>query len=114
MENLKKGDLVSLKKEALELSYVKCRKEYTNIYEGKSGVVIGIAGTGKVAVQFDERCFTSNTVVSSHDNGCHGKGRIHYCWYFPEGCLKYETLTKDNNNIKSLSDLDYLAIGIYN
>ncbi len=83
------GDRVSLKKEALSLSYVMSRKSYTNMYEGKKGTVIGYSSTGKVAVQFDDIVFDKAIsediqIISSHDNGCHGKGKIHYCWYVPD------------------------------
>jgi hypothetical protein len=81
------GDRVSLKKSALSLSYVVCRGFYTNMYEGKTGTVIGFAeSTGKLAIEFDDIVFIGGQ-RSSHDNGCHGKGKLHYCWYIPEECV---------------------------
>ena len=83
------GDRVALNAVALLLRYVVCRAAYTDVCVGKKGTVIGYAETGKVAVQFDEPIFTQQYLRrSSHNNGCHGKGKINYCWYFPESCLE--------------------------
>lgn len=79
------GSRVSLAAEALNLSYIKGRSFYTNMYEGKKGKVIGFtADLTKLAIEFDDVVFTRpNGQTSSHDNGCHGKGKKHYCWYIP-------------------------------
>lgn len=101
MIGLKLNDRVSLKKEALSLSYVVGRRFYTNMYEGKTGKVIGFTDSGKIAIQFDDIVFTRpDGIRSSHDNGCHGRGRIGYCWYIPSYCLELiseENTTIDNN-----------------
>ena len=92
---------VKLNAKALNLPYVKSRKKYTNMYENKTGTVIGYSGTGKVAVEFDDVVFIDSTRLSNHDNGCHHKGRLHYCWYIPEDCLdiignnSFQTLDED-------------------
>ena len=84
MERLKIGDRVALAESALSIGYIRARSFYTNMYEGKLGTVIRIAGTGKIGVQFDDIVFTRpQGIKSSHDNGCHGAGRERYCWYIP-------------------------------
>ena len=89
MQLYKKGDRVELLTLALRLAYVNKRKAYTNMYLGKKGTVIGYASTGKVAIEFDDIVFTqSQTHLSSQDNGCHGKGKLHHCWYLPEDVIK--------------------------
>lgn len=88
------GERVSLNKGALSVSYIACRSFYTNMYEGKTGKVVGYAETGKVAVEFDDKVFTDTRRISSHNNGCHGKGKLHYSWYIPEEHL---TLAQNNN-----------------
>ena len=81
----KKGDRVLLLASALRVLYITIRSEYTNMYPGKTGTVIGYSETGKVAVQFDDKVFHMHDIkISSHDNGCHGKGDLHYCWYIEE------------------------------
>lgn len=76
------GDRVVLRKSALSTPYIANRLSYTNMYEGKRGVVIAIAETGKYAVQFDDIVFTRpNGIISSHDNACHGRGKQQHCWY---------------------------------
>ena len=89
MESFKMGDRVSLRESALSLSYVIGRRTYTNMYTGKTGAIIGVTADGtKLAIQFDDIVFTHyKEQRSKHDNGCHGKGKIHYCWYIPFGCL---------------------------
>jgi hypothetical protein len=101
MNTLAIGDRVSLTKEALSLSYVKGRHWYTDVYEGKTGTIIGYtADCSKLAIQFDEKIFTRpNGQISSHDNGCHGKGKRQYSWYFPICCV---TKIKVVNNNKLL------------
>ena len=91
------GDRVSLREEALSLSYIACRSFYTNMYAGKKGKVIGYTSeTNKVAVEFDDIVFTRpDGRVSSHDNGCHGKGKKRFCWYITEECLEPVTDTND-------------------
>lgn len=85
------GTRVRLLDVALHIPYIATRKHYTNMYEGKSGTVIGYSSTGKVAIEFDDIVFTSHTTrLSSHDNGCHGKGKLHYCWYIPEFAIELE------------------------
>lgn len=85
MEGYKIGDRVSLDKCALSLSFIVGRRTYTDMYEGKTGTVIGFTADGtKLAIQFDTIVFTNyKDQRSSHDNGCHGKGKLHYCWYIP-------------------------------
>jgi hypothetical protein len=96
MREYKVGDRVKLKKLALSISYIAGRHFYTNMYEGKTGTVIGYTQeTGKLAIEFDDIVFTSTERKSSHNNGCHGRGKIDYCWYLPaeERFLEVE----DNN-----------------
>ena len=96
MQAYKVGDRVALEKGALSLSYIKSREFYTNMYEGKKGTVIGFTGrdtyeplSTKVAIQFDDVVFTRpDGQISSHDNGCHGKGKRKYSWYIPEAFIK--------------------------
>lgn len=81
----KVGDRVKLNSKGLNVSYVQARRAYTNMYVGKRGKVVRIAGTGKIGVEFDDIVFTQHaTRLSSHDNGCHGSGLLHYCWYIPD------------------------------
>jgi hypothetical protein len=99
MQAYKVGDRVALEKSALSLPYISSREFYTNMYEGKKGTVIGYTGNGsKVAIQFDDVVFTRpDNQISSHDNGCHGKGKRKYSWYIPEAFIK--PLVEDNNAI---------------
>lgn len=100
MNRFKIGDRVVLKESALSLPYVVARRCYTSMYKGKAGRVIGYAITGKVAIEFDERVFLSDTITSSHDTGCHNKGKKHYCWYIPEVCISLEeTVTNNESNL---------------
>ena len=100
----KVGDRVSLKKSALSISYIAGRHWYTNMYEGKQGKIIGFtANTGyngtsnKVAIEFDDVVFTRpDGKKSSHDNGCHGKGRVQYCWYIPAECIESAEISEDD------------------
>lgn len=92
-----KGERVSLKKGALSVSYIACRSFYTNMYEGKKGKVLGYSETGKVAVEFEDIVFTDRSRRSSHDNGCHNKGKIHFCWYIPEEYL--ESISGNNSDL---------------
>ena len=93
------GDRIKLKATALELSYVKARKHYTNMYEGKLGTIICFAGTGKPGIEFDDIVFPDfKTKKSSHDNGCFGKGKLHFCWFIPEAFLE---------KIETSDDTDY-------
>lgn len=89
MEKYEYGDRVSLRESALSLSYIVGRRTYTNMYTGKTGTIIGETADGtKLAIQFDTIVFTnSREHISSHDNGCHGKGRRQYCWYIPKECV---------------------------
>jgi hypothetical protein len=104
MKVLEIGSRVSLKKETLDLSYLKGRHWYTNMYEGKKGRVIGFTAensyaplSNKVAIEFDDVVFTRpDGQISSHDNGCHGKGKKQYCWYIPASCLNLIELSSDN------------------
>jgi len=79
------GDRVSLNEEALFLGYIASRKFYTNMYAGKKGTIIGFTqDLNKIAVEFDDIVFTRpDGKVSSHDNGCHGRGKQRFCWYIP-------------------------------
>jgi len=96
MEDFRIGDRVSLKEEARSLSYVAGRHWYTDVHEGKTGTIIGFTGghtyspiSNKVAIQFDKPIFTRpDGKASSHDTGCHGKGRTRFSWYFPADCIK--------------------------
>jgi hypothetical protein len=98
MELFKIGDRVSLLKEARSLSYVSGRHFYTDVHEGKMGTIIGFTGghtyspiSNKVAIQFDTPIFTRpEGRISSHDTGCHGKGKNRFSWYFPANCIKRE------------------------
>lgn len=94
-EKFKIGDRIALNDYGMKLPYVMSRLFYTNMYEGKKGTVIGYSGTGKVAVEFDDIVFTqSEKRISSHNNGCHGKGKLNYCWYLPEIALEFESKQK--------------------
>jgi len=95
------GDRVSLRQSALSLSYIAGRRTYTNMYAGKTGTIIGVtADRSKLAIEFDDVVFTNHKEHwSSHDNGCHGKGKIHYCWYIPFGGLD---IIEDEDNTNEL------------
>lgn len=86
MEGYKIGDRVLLNESALSLSYIVGRRWYTNMYAGKMGTIIGTtADLSKLAIQFDDKVFVApNGRRSTHDNGCHGRGKIGYCWYIPQ------------------------------
>jgi len=85
------GERVTLQPGYNNYVYISRREKYTNMYVGKIGTIIGVASTGKIAVEFDDKVFTKyDTQLSSHDNGCHGKGKLHYCWYIPEDVLEYK------------------------
>lgn len=88
MEKFKKGDVVWTCNRVDTLTYIRTRIErgYVHMSDGMIGQVLGYSSTGKVAVQFVHKVF-DNPGQSSHDNGCHGKGRIGYCWYIPESKL---------------------------
>ena len=90
MKNIQIHSRVKLLKASLEIPYIKKRKSYTNMYAGKTGTVLGFTVIGdKVAIQFDDIVFTdSSTRVSSHNNGCHGRGELDYCWYTPIDCVE--------------------------
>jgi hypothetical protein len=91
------GDRVSLDKRALSISYIQARQFYTNMYEGKSGTILGYSETGKAAVEFDDIVFTRpENKISSHDHGCHGKGKRKYSWYIPD---EYLNPIAENNNL---------------
>ena len=90
------NDRVSLKKGALSLSYIASRAFYTNMYENKKGRVLGYSQSGKVAVEFDDIVFTDTNRLSSHNNGCHNAGKLHYCWYIPEEYLASENQITDD------------------
>lgn len=95
--DFKVEDRVVLKKKALSIAYIASRNWYTSMYEGKSGKVIGKTAAGdKIAVEFDTKVFINGAQQSSHDNGCHGKGKLHYCWYIPVDCLELDTTTDED------------------
>lgn len=80
------GDRVELTEYAMTLDYVKRRWSYTDVCVRKKGTIICNTTTGKYGIQFDTPVFLINLIpggTSSHNNGCHGRGRINYCWYFP-------------------------------
>lgn len=90
------GDRVSLKKSALSISYIVGRHWYTNMYEGKQGKVIAITGD-KLGIEFDDIVFTNHKDrQSSHDNGCHGRGKLHYSWYIPATCIESAEISEDD------------------
>ena len=97
MRNYEIGSRVSLSREALNISYIKGRHFYTNMYEGKKGKVIGLtADSSKLAIEFDDIVFTKpNGRDSSHNNGCHGRGKKDYCWYIPS---EYVDLIEEDTN----------------
>lgn len=109
MNKFKNHDRVKLNNMYKYVSYINRRMRYTSMYEGKTGKVIGYSGTGKVAVEFDTIVFTEyETQRSSHDNGCHGKGKLHHCWYIPEEALdliKNESVNKIKNEIKITDEI---------
>ena len=108
--SLQINDRVSLKESALSLSYIAGRRWYTNMYEGKQGKVIGFTANGeKLAIQFDDIVFTRpDGKISSHDNGCHGRGKKGFCWYIPAEHLNtigtcigfdWDLLSPDSENL---------------
>jgi len=90
MEQFKIGDRVALTEAALSVPYIAARKNYTIMYAGKVGTVIAISvgDNKKLGIEFDDKVFTQAGIrQSSHDNGCNGKGKLHYCWYIPIDCV---------------------------
>lgn len=69
-------------------------KGRVKLQKGYKGKIVGIASTGKVAVEFDEKVWIDPEFGSTND--CHGKGKVNHCMYIPPHCL-----------IKA-SDFDYL------
>ena len=102
MRGFEIGSRVSLSREALNISYIKGRHFYTNMYEGKKGKVIGLtADSSKLAIEFDDIVFTRpDGRESSHDNGCHGRGKKHYCWYIPHEFV--DLIKEDTDNDSDL------------
>ena len=102
MRGFEIGSRVSLSREALNISYIKGRHFYTNMYEGKKGKVIGFtADNTKLAIEFDDIVFTRpDGRESSHDNGCHGRGKKHYCWYIPPEFV--DLIEEDTNDDSDL------------
>lgn len=99
MQAWKIGDRVALKESALSLPYVICRRWYTDMYAGKKGRIIGWTAKGdKLAIEFDEPVFTDMYRRSKHDTGCHGKGKLHYCWYIPMECVEKDRYVNIVNN----------------
>jgi hypothetical protein len=93
------GDRVMLLGNWSDIGYIWKRRHYTNMYIGKVGTVIRIASTGKIGVEFDDEVFTKwRTQLSTHDNGCHGNGKLHYCWYIPTKCLTIISKPKQIEN----------------
>lgn len=87
------GMRIKLNANINSVPYIVSRSWYTNMYIGKRGTIIGFADTGKIAIQFDDIVFTKyKEKMSSHDNGCHGKGKLHYCWYIPLSCIEQDTI----------------------
>lgn len=115
MELLNVGDRVALNKAALSVSYIVARQSYTNMFVGKTGTIIGISSgdSKKYAIEFDTEVFTRwRTKQSSHDNGCNGKGKLHYCWYIPIDCVDlivheaegfFAEATKGSRNVRMVS-----------
>jgi hypothetical protein len=81
-----KGERVALLGSALSLDYLAKRNFYIIMYAGMSGTVLGYNAKGdKLAIQFDDMIFPNHLVkLSSFDNGCHGRGKMHHCTYIPE------------------------------
>lgn len=91
MEQFNIGDRVALLGTALSVPYIAKRANYTNMFVGKQGTVIAISvgANKKLGIEFDEKVFINHQVKqSSHDNGCNGKGKLHYCWYIPVDCVE--------------------------
>lgn len=109
MDKFKNRDKVKLNSKFEYISYISRRMRYTSMYEGKTGTVIGYSGTGKVAVEFDTMVFTEyKTRQSSHDNGCHNKGKLHYCWYIPETALdliENDCVNESNDNMEITDEI---------
>lgn len=99
-ENICLGNRVELNASALSLSYVKSRQSYTYVYPGKKGTIKGMSETGKYAIEFDTYVFDPSAErKSSHNHGCHGKGKLHFCWYFPASAFDLiEQKTEQSNN----------------
>ena len=97
MRVLAVNDRVTLRKGALSLPYIAGRHFYTNMYEGKAGKIIGFTSDcSKIAIEFDDVVFTDyKGQRSSHDTGCHGRGKLHYCWYIPAEFLNLESASED-------------------
>jgi len=104
MSEIKIGSRVKLKRSALDVNYIKKRKAYTDMYTGKTGKVLGFTAVkDKLAIQFDDIVFTdTDTIVSSHNNGCHGKGKFDYCWYVP---IEHVELIDESNTNEEKSIL---------
>lgn len=76
-----------------EVEYIRSRIELKHIAfpKGKTvGTVLGYTQAGdKVAIEFDEPIW--QTKYDTHNNGCHGKGKMDHCYYIPEAWVYYET-----------------------
>jgi len=95
---LRVGDRVAVNPLIQCVNYIQSRRSYTNMYIGKVGTVVCITDNSKAGVEFDEIVFTSfNVRQSSHDNGCHNRGKLHHSWYIPCECL--DLLVSDNQEL---------------
>ena len=83
MNKFKVGDRVVTKNTILFSSYVNkaVKQKHVKMSEGATGTVICIAATGKLGIQFDNKIWKTPHV---HNNACHGRGIIDYCWYIHE------------------------------
>lgn len=86
------GDRIVINNKIESVGYIQLRKWYSNCFSGMTGKIIGFTADGsKAAVEFDQIVFFDHkTKRSSHDNGCHGRGKLHYCWYIPIKCIDFD------------------------
>lgn len=77
------------------------RVDLLRIKKGDIGTVIGVAGTGKIAVQFEKKVWASVPGID-FSTDCHGKGKKDYCLYFPADCLVLSQMAPETD--KELDD----------
>lgn len=116
MQTFNPGDRVVLLPSYINVSYIKCREHYTNMYAGKTGTVLcETSMKDKVCVEFDDIVFTHHREKqSSHDHGCYGRGKLHYCWFIPKEHVELlskkislEEMFDIKDTIENVSDEEY-------
>ena len=98
---LELGTRVVVNERFQKVGYLAARASYTDLYEGKIGTIIKYTGAkDKYGVEFDEQVFTGYEKQVSHlDNGCHGKGKLHYCIYLPLNCVYPTSMERGETTI---------------